>query len=316
MLSILWKFLAITLFLTLIGLVVVFNKEITSFSDVNYVTQQGNHALDQENWRKATEIYEKGLKDHPEQVGFAMTLADLYHQQEQDDKAEALYQKLLEVDPRNLKARIAYARLLMQDSKRINEAVNLCRLALKKEGAKDSPQAGSNDPLLLTTLGDIFKQAADDPHEKRRKVKRWLYEWAIYYYRQALKADPSNFQARFNLGYAYQQVDNLEKSALEYCNAMMLSPDSYEVHYNMGIVLVELHAVDEGYRHLTRSIEILRDQDREQDARVLAEQVQAYKNTVFQNNLSGGLNQRNVPKVVDERCMITAPGPEASAHEK
>jgi Tfp pilus assembly protein PilF len=295
----LWKFTVLILFLGLVALLVVFNKEISAFSDVTLLKQEGQRAMTVENWQQAIEVYERGVAVYPERVDLSLTLANLYQREGEPAKAEALYKKLVQLAPENLDVTLGYARLLMQDRARINDAVNLCRQALK---------SNETDPGLLSTLGDIFKQAADDPREKRRKVKHWLYDWAIYYYRMALKQDDTLYQTRFNLGYVYQRNAQLDKAAMEYCHSMLMMPNRYELHYNLGIVLVELHMLEEGYRHLSRSLELLREQDRLKDARVLAEQIQAFKNTVYHSNDHAGLSSPVSPDFLDSRCFLKQSG--------
>jgi tetratricopeptide (TPR) repeat protein len=314
-----WVFV-VTVISVSIGLLVIYNKPITEFSDAWQLEKEGEKALKSENWLHALNIYEKGNKEHPQNVEIALTLGSLYQKlASQEDlkavqsreevpeenkeldyfsKGEALYQKMVQAFPGNAKVYTGFASLLATHPDRVNDALAQTKIALKL-----SP----HDPQLLKVMGDIYKDAAENICENRHSVKKWLYDWASYYYRIAIQNDPKVYQTHFNLGVSYQQNDLYDKAAREYCNALILSPDRYEVHYNLGLALVQLHQVDDGYRHLEKSIYILRESGHDEDAQKLAEQVQSFKNSVFQESQYSTLQPHSNKKPLDSRCLIPAP---------
>ena len=292
--------LGLSVVASLIALVVIYHEQITDFSDTWQLQKEANKAVANENFDKAIDLYEKGMTSHANNQELAVALADLYRIRggmADRAKAEALYQKLLEASPGNLTARVGYIDLLSEDPARLNEAVSQSRDALRVHQGEAS---------VLSTLGDVFKRAAENPCENRPKMRHWLYDWAIYYYRNALTHHPKHYATQFNLGVAYQQNDQLEKAATHYCNALLLSPGRYEVHYNLGLVLSELRLVEEGYRHLAYSLDILRESDRMDQARQLAEQIQAFKSSLFQDEKYSGLAPHaEMPEgFLDKRCLL------------
>jgi Tfp pilus assembly protein PilF len=299
-------FLKLVLIATLLGAGaagVMYHKDITTFVETQLIENEAKQALASENSPQAILLYEKGVKDYPSHYHFSTALAALYQQQGALNRAEALYKKVLENDVKNMEARIGYAKFLMQDPQRLNEAVKQCREALRFH---------KGDPRLLMTLGDLYKQAGENPAETREKIKQWLFDWAIYYYRIALRNDPNLFQPRFNLAVIYQELEKPESAAIHYCNAILLAPDSYEARYNLGLALVSLHAYDEGYRQLAQAIQILSDQNRMADAQTLAEHVQAVKNSVFSFGESSGLKTVEPPNTLNPSCLLDKKPAQAS----
>lgn len=298
--------LSITGVVTVVALIVIYNQQITDFSDSWQVSKEGEKAKSSQSWHHAIEIYEKGHKEHPDNTELSLALAKLYQYhggEEAFPKAENLYRKLLELQPSNLEARLGLISLLMTRPDLVNQAVAQGRDALK---------LFQGDPKLLNMLGNIYKESAEAPCEKRPKVKQWLYEWAAYYYRWAIDKDPKMYESHFNLGVAHHQTQKLEKAAMSYCNALMLSPQRYEVHYNLGLVLVELNRVDEGYRHLAKSLHILREEGKDVEAMQLAEQIQAFKNTVYQESKYSGLTPHppHTKEFLNPECLTVEPDTE------
>jgi tetratricopeptide (TPR) repeat protein len=293
-----WIF-ALLLFGGIAAGVVIYNKEITLFSETYQLKKDGQAAIRHKNWQKALEIYEKGAKAHPEDEQINLTLAKLYQAQGTETalaQSEILFKDLIRKSPENVTPKLAYANLLMAQPLRQNDA-----LAVLRDGMKSHRQ----NAKLFATIGDVFKKAAENPCEYRPKVQKWLYDWSIYYYRHSAKLNPKRYNTQFNLGIAYQQTNELDKAAKSYCQALILSPKKFEAHYNLGVVLSELKLVDEGYRHLTQSVELLREADRLEEAQALAEQVQIFKNTMYNNESIRGLSPQEIPEeILDKQCQI------------
>jgi tetratricopeptide (TPR) repeat protein len=296
-----------TLVATVVGLSVVYNKQINDFSSGFLVDREVRPYLEARDWPQATRILERALKERPGNLSAALTLAALYQRQGQYEKAESLYQQILKQRQDNLEARTGYAMLLRKLPHRMNDAVAQYRLALK---------VNRGDPKLLSGLGDTYKEAAENPKEQRPEMKRWLYEWAVYYYRIALRNDPNRFKTQFNLGVAYQELDDASKALDHYCKAIILTPESYEAHYNMGLVLVGQHFHEAGFRHLKRSVELLNAKEKPELTQQLAERVQIVKNKTFQAERSSRPDAGiPISKALKPFCLLSpAVGGEGKAH--
>ncbi len=300
-------------FIALLGAAVFYNQEISSFSKSYLSANEGVRALKSGNWTRAMTLYEAMVKKNENDMAAALSLAKIYHHQiqtyakdgvfeytagtelkplkkrktvlEMKQQATALFDKVLENDKKSdkssIEARIAYVQYLQDTTTRLDKAVKIY-----KEVLKDHPQNAE----LLGALGDLYKVAAENPQETRLSVRNWLLDWSIYYYRQALRLAPNLFQSRFNLGVVYhsrnagntaEKDNNLVHATREYCNALQVKTESYEARYNLGLALVDLGAVEPGFRELARSVNILAESGQVPEAQQLAQQIQAVRNGIY-----------------------------------
>lgn len=254
-------------------------------------------------------LYEEAARDNPDDAAIAVALAKIYHRQATyyapegyldyappassglktarktvetlRHDAQTLFLRAIHLKPDVIDYQLAYGRFLQDDPIRRPEAIPLYRALLAK-----NPRNAD----ILAALGDLYKAAGDNRDEDRPEVKNWLYDWATYYYRLSLKFKPAQFQPRFSLGVIYQVRQTFStaerdqwrrKAAREYCNALKLTPDSSETRYNLGLILVDMRAMDAGFRQLARAVNILTDKNRIPEAQQVAQQVQFVKNSVF-----------------------------------
>lgn len=288
--------LTFALFL-IIAVIVTFNfKAILSFGRANEIERSAKKAIEAHNWEKGIQLYEEGHQHFPDNYDISLRLAWLYRQNQQSKEAEATYRAILERDPSRLEARMGLANLLKSDPKRVNEAITELRKALKEH---------PKNARLLASIGNVYKAAAENPDEKRAPIKKWLYDQARYYYEQSLKLDSRQFQTRFNLGVAYQNMDDNITAAKSYCQALTVHPDSYEARYNLGLVLSDLNFQDEAYRQMGRSVQILSDRNEMSMAQDLAIKVQNVKNRIFNSNRRTMTGQE-APPFLDKGCLIQA----------
>jgi tetratricopeptide (TPR) repeat protein len=286
--------LTMSLFL-IIAIVVAFNfKAILSYGRANQIEQSAKKAIEAQHWEKGIQLYEEGHKQFPDNVNISLRLAWLYRQNQQNNQAEATYRALLKQNPGQLEARIALADLLKDDSTRVNAAIIELRHALK---------AHPNNPKLLASIGNTYKTAAENPAEKRKTTQKWLYQQAIYYYKQSLKREAKQFYTQFNLGVTYQNVDDHTAAAQAYCQALRVSPNSYEARYNLGLVLSDLSFEAEAYRQMGRAIQILSERNEIEMAQSLAVKVQNVKNRIFNSNRPTMTGQE-IPPFLDKACLV------------
>jgi tetratricopeptide (TPR) repeat protein len=92
----------------------------------------------------------------------------------------------------------------------------------------------------------LFFQAAGAPGAKdasanpdgMKALDEGRYEAAAEAFRQAIRSDPSDFAAHFNLGLAYGLLKKDEEGIQEYRKALELRPGLYEAQLNEGILLL------------------------------------------------------------------------------
>lgn len=306
------RLVLLALVLALVGGLIFYQADIVRAAQTFWATREAQRALARQDWNTAMALYEDAWRDNPDDADIAVALAKIYHRQASyhapegfldytpaksagvqaarktvetlRHDAQTLFLRAMALKPEATAYQLAYGRFLQDDPVRRPEAIPLYRALLAKD-----PRNAS----ILAALGDLYKAAGDNPAEDRPAMKAWLYDWATYYYRLSLKRDPAQFQPRFSLGVIYQLRQTFSaaereqwhrKAAREYCNALKLAPDSSETRYNLGLILVNLHAVDAGFRQLSRAVNILTDKNRIPEAQQIAQQVQAVRNSVFYQN--------------------------------
>jgi len=214
---------------------------------------------------------------------------------------------------------------LLQEKNQFKEAILLYREALAQFQSAEPKTTQRSEALradVLAALGNAFKLAGDNPDEQRTKLKSWLYDWSVYYYRQALQVMPRQFAHQFNLGVVYQvrpvetralREQYLVKAIRQYCNARYLAPSRHEVYYNLGLALVDYQAVEPGFRKLSDAVTLLSEGNHIQQAQQLAQQIQTVKNNQFLNSASSRVDESSLDPWM-QQC-VRAEVPSAIADE-
>ncbi len=146
----------------------------------------------------------------------ALRLALQHHQSGRLMEAEAFYQKIIVVDPRQADA-LHLLGVLADQTGRHDAAVELIRQAIALK---------PGDPDYHSNLGNALRE------QGQRKE-------AIRAFRQALALRPLFSEAHNNLANALKEEGHLDEAIAAYRRALVLSPDLPEVHNNLGNALVE-----------------------------------------------------------------------------
>ena len=291
------RVLGVFIFIVAAILVVVYIKPIREFSEAYNLRGASIPEL------------ESAMEAHPGNVRLAMKLADAYliqHTGPYDAKADRIYEEVLQREPDNMDAMLGAGRALADEPGKLNEALAIYRKALKVNPGNEN---------ILLDLGNIYKAQAEVPSLTDADLRHWLYRWAVYYYRLTLLVDPQNFQARFNLGVAYQQLDEKESAAREYCNAIVLAPDSYESRYNLGLVLLDLNHLNEADRQFRQAVDLLSnspDQSKQLKTQDLAQTIENVKSSVYYDEDKSGLTPDLPTPFMSSACLLTPPQQKAS----
>ena len=170
----------------------------------------------------------------------------------------------------------------MDEPGRLNDAVQALN-----QGLQSSP----HHPELLSMMASVYQHAAQNPSEDRPEMIGWLEDWSRYYARLAIKYHPNLFATRFKLGVLEQNralnpfnentTDHLIRAALQYCNALLIEPEHIQSRYNLGLTLVNLNAVEEGFEQLNTVKQIALDKNQIAQAQELATEIQGIHNSVF-----------------------------------
>ncbi|HXG09327.1 MAG TPA: tetratricopeptide repeat protein [Gemmataceae bacterium] len=148
-------------------------------------------------------------------------------QEELRDRARKMYQQALQIDPKNLPAALALARLYtsLGDHER---AVATYQKALKHHG---------KDPAVWSELGMCY-------------ARRKEWEPALKCLRKAVDLDPENRQAAHNLGYCLARAGRYEESL----TCFTKTDGEAKAHYNLARMLHHMRQDDLSREHLWKAI--------------------------------------------------------------
>ena len=78
------------------------------------------------------------------------------------------------------------------------------------------------------------------------------YAEAVAAFRQAVAADPTDYAAHFNLGFAYTMAGKDAEAAEEFKTVLDLHPGVFEAQLNLGVSLLRLNRLRGGRSSLPR----------------------------------------------------------------
>ncbi len=178
-------------------------------------------------------------------LDFRLALADLYREQERASQAQKIYEQLIDVDPRNKKARLGLGQSL--------QAQGIFDKALKQYLAASVTDPSDMEGLFRAGLVyiDIHKYSDAITQLKRSQVVNPLYPRLNYYmgrayflngdYEHALTAAMEERKINPNLADSYilaaeiyTQTKQFQKCASEYQQAIKLRPQGAELYVKMA----------------------------------------------------------------------------------
>ena len=236
----------------------------------------------------------QALEAESAQLGQVATVESLTESKNLHQKAAQRLLVLWQQFPKNTAVGLAYGHFLASDLEHHPNAVAVYRsllLAHEVDKGKKSPEAAA----ILQGTGQLYYQAAQFQPDAERK--HWLAQWADYYLRAAIQQQPTAFEPRFQLGLLHQQQVNpatsgaaVEPSAIElhsvlaarsYCNAALIKPDDVETRYNLGLSLVTLGVLEDGFAQMKTAVDLLVATDQVPRAQAVSEAMQTVKNNVY-----------------------------------
>jgi Tfp pilus assembly protein PilF len=101
----------------------------------------------------------------------------------------------------------------------------------------------------------FFFQASDPSAAGSKALDEGKYDAAAEAFAQAVKAEPNDYFAHFNLALAYSYLNKDEDAISEYRRTLELQPGLYEAELNEGILLVRGKRADEAVPLLEHAVE-------------------------------------------------------------
>jgi protein O-GlcNAc transferase len=156
------------------------------------------------------------------------------HQQGQQAKALALYQRVLKIHPRHFDA-LHLSGVVASQSKNHQLAVELIAQAI--EINPNVAASHSNQGVSLKELNQLVAAVAS--------------------YDKAIKLKPDYAEAYFNRGNALKELKQLDAAVESYDKAIQLKPDYAEAYSNCGLALQALQRFDAAVASYDKAIEII-----------------------------------------------------------
>jgi predicted TPR repeat methyltransferase len=164
-------------------------------------------------------------------VDEAVEIAITLHRDHRVTEANAVYAKVLEVDPDNPRA-LHFSGILAHQTGRSSDAVELISKSL--EFAPDVADWHSN-------LGIVLQESS-------------RFDEAIDAYRRAIALDPSHANAYSNLGVLLRATGKPAEAEESYRTAIRINPDHVDAHTNLGVLLYGSQRREEAVTYFCRAI--------------------------------------------------------------
>lgn len=218
-----------------------FHQQITALREHYWIQKynSGITAQDEGNYEKAEADLKLAIKLAPTKYEAYKKLAIVYLKSEQPDKAQLLYERLLQQNQNDLELLISTANLYYSQGK-FDRAIEILQKVLEIEpGHRD---ALANLALAYESVGETqkaenaFNRAIEaNPRDKDliflfgvHHYRRENYERAIQLFQRVLELKPDDFEALANIGNAYLSIAEGLRKQLKSTNGG-LAEDSEKV---------------------------------------------------------------------------------------
>jgi tetratricopeptide (TPR) repeat protein len=215
--------------------------------DLPSLIRRGRVLLDLGRTEEAEKAFEAALELDPDSAAAHHGLGEVRYEQERLDEAIERFERALELQPEanalHYKLGLAYRKAGDMDRAREH-------LSLNRSGEVLFP-----DPLIAVL--DRFLHGSR-PHVKagNRAMEEGDLELAAEHYREAVKADPKDALAQYNLGFVLARLGRRDEAERRFRQAIELDPDYRNAHFNLASTLAEQGRWDEAAEHYRRSYEI------------------------------------------------------------
>jgi len=109
-----------------------------------------------------------------------------------------------------------------------------------------------NRGLAYYNMGVAYREKSLYQGEDKNQSSMYLLK-AIQAYKNAARILKSDYDTRYNLALAYHLSGDYQNAGLSYCKAVKLQPMNYEAHYNLAILLKHLRMYKEALNELEKA---------------------------------------------------------------
>jgi len=179
---------------------------------------------------EAVEVLDRGLQEAPNDPDLLTARGVSYIRQGQEGVGESMLRKAVEVDAFHFQARLALSEFLKENG-RAKEAISLLEEVLRREPGQ---------PEVLAALGRAHE---DFP------------ESAVPILEEAVRLNPSRFDALYNLGLNYLRIGQARKGEASLRRALKLQPAHPGCRNNLSISLIMQGRLEEAEGELEALIQ-------------------------------------------------------------
>ncbi len=214
-----------------------------------YYIYKGDKAYFKNNMKKTLYYYKKGLELYPEHYEAWFNLGNIYAVHEDYFAAIEAYEQAIKNNPKYILARMNLGIVYSEDLGDFDSAIEQYDAIIKnkyrtlyipkvynnKKSTKENIGVAYYNRGLAFRLKSIYL-----PDEKRHLAGEFV-EKAIESYKKAQKYLKKDYANSYNMGLAYHVNGDYKNAAINYCKAIEYSPMSFEAHYNLAVLLRQLH---------------------------------------------------------------------------
>ncbi len=214
-----------------------------------YYIYKGDKAYFKNNMNKTLYYYKKGLALYPEHYEAWFNLGNIYAVHEDYFAAIEAYENAIKNNPKYILARMNLGIVYSEDLGDFDAAIKqydaiinnkyrtlyIPKVYNNRKSTKENMGVAYYNRGLAYRLKSIYL-----PDEKRHLAGEFV-EKAIESYKKAQKYLKKDYANSYNMGLAYHVNGDYTNAAKNYCKAIEYSPMSFEAHYNLAVLLRQLH---------------------------------------------------------------------------
>ena len=214
-----------------------------------YYIYKGDKAYFKNNMSKTLYYYKKGLELYPEHYEAWFNLGNIYAVHEDYFAAIEAYEQAIKNNPKFILARMNLGIIYSEDLGDFDSAIEQYNAIIQnKYRTLYIPKIYNNKASTKSNMGVAYYnrglayrlKSIYLPDEKRHLAGEFVSK-AIESYKNAQKFLKRDYANSYNLGLAYHVNGDYTNAAKNYCKAIEFAPMNFEAHYNLAVLLRQLH---------------------------------------------------------------------------